>query len=533
MFDSFMIEKLMLVLNQDLKDRHIQRVWAFSREHFVFKMSSTQYLNMRFSAEDYHISLLAQKPEGESLQNAFLMALKKHLENGKILSFEQLKFDRTIHLVIQARNNVQELVQYHLYAEMMGRHSNLILCDEKQLVIQALKYSDLASHQIQMGYPYTALLSDKADPFVSDQFLDEQFMNYKGFHKGLIKLLPVDIKKGTYRNISHWIMQQEDFCLYLKQNFPYDYHLFKNNELSLVETDNLYSMLNTFYAQRKRMPQDHSRTGNLTALLYRRLSQLEDKLHKLAETSREYADLDKFKNFADLIYANLYRIRKGDVLLRTYDFNGVQEIDIPLDPRKTPSQNAQSYYERYQKMQRGIHHVNTQLQLAKTEKDTVGQMLYDLSQYEDVLDLDALEYEMKEMGLIKKAPRKPVQKSVPRIYDFQGNLYYIGRNSTQNEKLAFQTKNRNFVWFHSKDIPGSHVVLHKSLDLVNEEELKFGAKLAAYYSKASLSENTPVDYVKLSQLRKPKGTLPGFVTYVGQKTLYVTPDLQEIKQYEK
>lgn len=519
MFDSFVIEKVCAGLTGRIAGRRVQRIAQLAKDRFAVKFGSQLYLILDISPQSYHISLSAEQPVDQTQPTGFYTGLRKHLDGARLVSVVQHDFDRTVEFRWANRNNVLEPVELSLYLEMMGRHGNAILVDQAGLIIQALKFSDSELHPIVMGEPYSRFGARRQDPFDSEEGLD-QALNYKGFTKALLKLLPGFTRDMSLSQISHWLLEQDSPSLYLADDRYRDYHLFANDELALVETGDVFEAINCYYAQQPDQSKT-SRLANYRQRINQRIKQLADKIALLQGTAREFAQADEWRHQADIIYANLYAIKRGQTEFQGFDFSG-QPVTIELDRELTPSQNAQRLYEKYKKMTRGQATVEQQLALAETELAELEQLGYDLEQISRPAELAEMEHLLMERGLLKR-PRRPAarSKASPLSVMYRDVQYTIGRNSYQNEQLISRIPHRNYVWFHAKGIPGSHVVMHLPIDQADDDHLDYGAKLAASYSKAGPGVKVAVDIVRLGQLKKPKGSAPGFVTFTGQQTVSV------------
>lgn len=519
MFDSFVIERVCTELNERIKGHRVQRISLMAKDRFAFKFSSNRHLIIDLSPQTYHMSLSPDKPVDQSQTTGLYTGLRKHLSGARLLFVKQHDFDRTIELRFGNLNNIMEPVELSLYLEMMGRHANAILVDQAGLIIQALKFSDLEQHPIVMGMPYTAFAPRKKDPFdAKDDFSNA--LEYKGFTRALLRLLPEEMKQKSIAEVSQWLLRAQAPALYKEGNRYKDYHLFRNGELSLVETEDIFEAMNRYYAQQP----DHSKTSHIAnhrQRLEARLKQINEKLERLRETAREFQQADQHKNLADILYANLYSIEPAQGIFEGFDFEG-QAISIELDRAKTATQNAQSHYELYQKMTRGKKTVAQQQAIARKERSILEQLLYDLEQISQHQEIEEFEQVMREHGLLKQTnKRSSPTKSTPIEIIYRDTKYTIGRNSYQNEQLISKVSNRDFVWFHAKGIPGSHVIMHKPMQQADDDLLEYGAKLAASYSKAGPGVKVAVDYIKVGQLKKPRGSAPGFVTFTNQTTVTV------------
>lgn len=535
MFDAFLIERSLKHIENNLEHRRLQKIWESQPGLFYFKFSSTKWILIDLRAESYQITMMDKKPSDRNIQSQFLIALRNHLENGKLIDFKQLNFDRTVKMTFIGTNRIMETVQYHLYVELMGKHSNMILTDREDIVINAHKltpYRTETEHPVRVGESFTPMEAVRLHPLEVTDTLKEVTDFPLGFYNKLVKRLPEELKELPVKELYQKLLEEPGLYLYLKDGNYMDFHLFKTDAFDMEYQEDFFLGIQRFF-DKKKDNLLHSDAKQESALIEHRIKQLDEKREKLISEKKIYEHADSLRRQADAIYANLYQMEQGQEELLTQDLETGEDLKITLNPRLSPSKNAQKYYDKYQKAQRGLLHLERELEKAKEEKDRLSQLLYEAERATTEDEVISLREELMEAGLIKRKKLKRQSKEVsPYHYEFQGITYYIGRNSKQNEKL---TKNspKDFVWMHAKDIPGSHVIIQEKLEILTEEQLHFGAMLAAYYSKAQLSSSVPVDYTQIKQVKKPSGGALGFFNYFNQKTLFVTPREEEITPYKK
>lgn len=535
MFDAFIIQRSIMHIEESLEHRRLQKIWESQPGLFYFKFSTTKWILIDLRAASYQISMLDHKPSDRNIQSQFLIALRNNLENGKIIQLEQLHFDRTIMMKFVGTNRIMESVHYFLYVELMGKHSNMILTDDQHQVINAHKltpYRQESEHPVRVGETYRPMLSNRSHPKDCHELVGELEAYPLGFYKKLIKRLPEDYLQLPVSELYRKLLKQEGLYLYRKDGNYMDFHLFKSDEHENEFHQDFFEGVATFFDKQKDNLL-HSDAKQESALIEHRLKQLSEKIAKLNAERDTYSHADLLRRQADAIYANLYQIETGQATLNTFDLETEKPLTITLNPRLSPSQNAQHYYERYQKAQRGVQHLEREIDKATGDLKLFSQLLYEAENATTEDEVISLREQMMDMGLMKHKVLKRKSKEVsPHHYVFENVSYYIGRNSKQNEKLTKHSP-KDFPWLHAKDIPGSHVIIHKKLDELTEDQLIFGAKLAAYYSKAQQSSGVPVDYTLLKHVKKPSGGALGYFNYFHQKTLYVTPSWEEIKDYKK
>ncbi len=258
----------------------------------------------------------------------------------------------------------------------------------------------------------------------------------------------------------------------------------------------------------------------------------DDKISKLEENLEKTQEAESYKHKGELLLAYLHEIKGKSDKVEVIDYYENKPLIIDLDITKTPLENAQSYYKKYEKLSRSRPALVNQLSLAKEEKFSLQQLLYDVEQVDSSSEVDDLYSELEDLKLIQKQKRAKPLPARPRVFVYLGLRYEVGKNNKQNDEIRRKVKNNDFLWFHAKNIPGSHVILHEEAGKASQEALIFGAKLASYYSRAK-GDLVTVDYTSLSKVKKPKASAPGYVNYHGESRLNVSAISEEILPYEK
>ncbi|MBD3106788.1 NFACT family protein [Bacillus sp. AGMB 02131] len=495
----------------------------------------------------------------------FCMLLRKHLEGAIIENITQHELDRMIIFDIKGRDELGDLSYKKLIVEIMGRHSNIVLVNkENNLILDSIKHVSYAvnSHRaILPGQTYkfppaqqkiNPLTASDEDVLKALDFnagtLDKQLVSaFAGISPLLAKEMLFESKLPTQANVlaafNKLMMpfknNQYNPAIMLKQNKEIFYCIPLASADETVKTfSSLSEMLDRFYFGKAARDRIKQQGQDLERFITNERAKNEKKIKKLKATLTESEKGDQFKLYGELLTANIYQLQIGMKeieVINYYDENGTM-ITIPLDPQKTPSQNAQKYFTKYQKAKNAVEFVTEQIQLASEEVAYFEGLLQQLDSA-DPRDIEEMREELQEGGYLKQRNKKGFKKSkdkkpvLDEYVSSDGDTIYVGKNNKQNEYLTNKFSRRDDIWLHTKDIPGSHVVIRNSEP--SEQTLHEAAVLAAFYSKAKNSSRVPVDYTMIRHVKKPSGSKPGFVIYDNQTTLYVTPDADEVLRMKK
>ena len=548
-FDGFFLHHMIEELRRELVNGRIQKInQPFEQELVLQIRSNRQSHRLLLSAHPVfgRIQLTQTTFENPAQPSTFIMVLRKYLQGAVIESIEQIENDRIVEITVSNKNEIGDHIQATLIIEIMGKHSNILLVDKSSHkileVIKHVGFSQNSYRTLLPGSTYIAPPStDSQNPFtVKDEKLFEILQtqeltakNLQSLFQGLgrdtaneLEKLLVREKLSTFR---HFFGQETKPYLTETSFSPIPF------ENSVGESfANLSNLLDTYYkdkAERDRVKQQASE------LIRRVENELQKNLHKLKKQEKELLATDnaeEFRQKGELLTTFLHQVPndQDQVTLSNYYTN--QPITIALDKALTPSQNAQRYFKRYQKLKEAVKY------LTELIEETKATILY-LESVETVLNQAGLEEiaeireELIQTGFIRRRQREKIQKrKKPEQYLASDGktIIYVGRNNLQNEELTFKMARKEELWFHAKDIPGSHVVISGNLNPSDEVKTD-AAELAAYFSKGRLSNLVQVDMIEVKKLNKPTGGKPGFVTYTGQKTLRVTPDPEKIASMKK
>ena len=548
-FDGFFLHHMIEELRRELVNGRIQKInQPFEQELVLQIRSNRQSHHLLLSAHPVfgRIQLTQTTFENPAHPSTFIMVLRKYLQGAVIESIEQVENDRIVEITVSNKNEIGDHIQATLIIEIMGKHSNILLVDKSSHkileVIKHVGFSQNSYRTLLPGSTYIAPPSTESlNPFtVKDEKLFEILQtqeltakNIQSLFQGLgrdtaneLESLLVSDKLSTFRN---FFSQETKPCLTETSFSPVPFA----NRVG-EPFDNLSELLDTYYrdkAERDRVKQQASE------LIRRVENELQKNRHKLKKQEKELLATDnaeEFRQKGELLTTFLHQVPndQDQVTLDNYYTN--QPITIALDKALTPNQNAQRYFKRYQKLKEAVKY------LTELIEETKATILY-LESVETVLNQAGLEEiaeiraELIQTGFIRRRQREKIQKrKKPEQYLASDGktIIYVGRNNLQNEELTFKMARKEELWFHAKDIPGSHVVISGNLDPSDEVKTD-AAELAAYFSKGRLSNLVQVDMIEVKKLNKPTGGKPGFVTYTGQKTLRVTPDSEKIASMKK
>ena len=548
-FDGFFLHHMVEELRGKLVNSRIQKInQPFEQELVLQIRSNRQSHRLLLSAHPVfsRIQLTQTTFENPAQPSTFIMVLRKYLQGAVIESIEQVENDRIVEITVSNKNEIGDHIQATLIIEIMGKHSNILLVDKSSHkileVIKHVGFSQNSYRTLLPGSTYIAPPSTESlNPFtVKDEKLFEILQTKELTAKNLQSLFQ-GLGRDTANELESILVSEKlsNFRNFFSQaSKPF----LTETSFSPVPFANrvgepfvsLSDLLDTYYkdkAERDRVKQQASE------LIRRVENELQKNRHKLKKQEKELLATDnaeEFRQKGELLTTFLHQVPndQDQVVLDNYYTN--QPITIALDKALTPSQNAQRYFKRYQKLKEAVKY------LTELIEETKATILY-LESVETVLNQAGLEEiaeireELIQTGFIRRRQREKIHKrKKPEQYLASDGktIIYVGRNNLQNEELTFKMARKEELWFHAKDIPGSHVVISGNLNPSDEVKTD-AAELAAYFSKGRLSNLVQVDMIEVKKLNKPTGGKPGFVTYTGQKTLRVTPDPEKIASMKK
>lgn len=494
----------------------------------------------------------------------FTMVLRKYLIGGRIIDIVQQEGDRIVKFLIESSDELGFNSIYSLIVEIMGIHSNITLVRERDnKIMECIKHISPSMNSYRVLYPGIDYKyppkSTKINPFSFNDTTLQDFVNknsiifnknffvscFTGISKPLSEHLFIEYNKKytdfSPQNIYNFIndflntlLDNESFKIYKDENGNYiDFYVTQLNQLennfSFEVLENIHELMDKYYLEKDKQERIKGRSVNLQKLVITNIDRCIKKENKLNDVLKKCEDKDNFKIKGDLLTSYIYSIKKGDRNFTTFNFFSEkgEEITIPLDENKTPSENIQSYYKKYNKLKKSEESAIEQLEKNDEELQYLYSVLTNIENCESYSEIDDIKEELITTGYVRKRKAngkssKKAKSSKPIHYiSSDGIDIFVGKNNIQNDYLSLKFANKNFMWLHTKNIPGSHVIICSNN--IPDNTLVEAATLAAHYSKAKDSSKVPVDYTLVKNLKKPNGANPGMVIYHTNYTMYVEP----------
>lgn len=555
-FDGIVTRAVVSELNGCLLNGKINKIFEPNKNEIllgIYSCGKNYALNICINPVNYRVHLTTHsKPNPQNVFN-FCMVLRKHLTGGTIKKIYMNGLERIIYIDVDCYNDFNDLVTKTIVIELMGKHSNVILLNSDNTIIDSLRHLDKLDNSLRdilPGYKYLVLDSSKQD-FTSSTFDDfykilqntESIATalsnyYTGFSKAGISYILSDLDINTekislddYKRLYKYlkdIISGKPLLCYKIDGKKDDFYV------KLQNSDNFQVnfFIDDFYFGKEEKEKFSSYQNDLLRLILNRLKRLEDKLSTANQSLNECSKMEDYRLYGELITANLYRIQnynQTSITLENYYKNN-EPIDIKLDGSISPSANAKKFFKKYKKLQNTYSIVQKQKELITAEIEYLDSIVYEINNCQTLQDLESVYSEISESLDLKindkNTPKKneKVNSSMPTELTIDGFTILVGKNNKQNDYLTCRIAKSSDLWFHTKDIHGSHVVLKLNKNKPATDSIIYKcATIAAYYSKAKLSQNVPVDYTYIKYVRKPNGAKPGMVIYTNNKTLYVNP----------
>lgn len=543
-FDGFFLHHMTDELRQQLLYGRIQKInQPFNQELVLQIRSNRQNHKLLLSVHPVfsRIQLTRTAFENPAVPTTFIMVMRKYLQGATIENISQIENDRILEISVSNKNEIGDNVAATLIIEIMGKHSNIILIDKASgNIIEAIKHVGFSQNSYRTILPGSSYVTppqtDKRNPFtISDEKLFEilhtedlsarSLQNlFQGLGRDTAAELSQRLTSDKLKIFRAFFTSSTQATLTSKSFTPI---LFADSQ---KEFPSLSQLLDAFYqdkAERDRVNQQASE------LIHRVENELEKNRKKLTKQEQELVateNAEEFRQKGELLTTFLQQVPNNQDQVELDNYYTSEKITIVLDKALTPNQNAQRYFKKYQKLKEAVKHLTGLIEETKETIQYLESVETALSQA-SLTEIAEIREELIQTGFIRRRQREKIQKrKKPEKYLATDGktIILVGRNNLQNDELTFKMAKKEELWFHAKDIPGSHVVITGNLQPSDEVKTD-AAELAAYFSKARLSNLVQVDMIEVKKLNKPTGGKPGFVTYTGQKTLRVTPDEAKIK----
>ena len=574
--DGLVIHCIVNELNKKLLGGKIDKVYQPENDEVVLHIRNNKEnfkLVLSCSASNPRV-YLANNYKKENPINApmFCMLFRKYIQGGNIVNISQIGFERIIKISVESFDELKEKTTKNIIIEIMGRHSNIILTHslDNKIIDSAKRIPPSVSRVRQILPGQTYVLPPKQDKLNP---IDEVSLNlfvdtltsfngpiFKAIYSKFLGVSPVIAKEICFRaNIDENTLIDEISSNDISKVYKEFHNLFKfiNNNiynpsmiidesidkvldfscinlsqfsnLSIINDDSISKILENYYATKDIKDRIHQRSSDLRKSISIKLDRLYNKLNKQEKELIESENAEIYKIKGELITSYIYMIEKGMESVEVANFYDPEykNITISLNPNFTPSENAQKYFKKYNKMKTAKKEITSQIEITKEEINYLENIILSIENCENLAELMDIREELSKVGYLRaKNNIKKETKLTTKPHEFissNGFKILVGKNNKQNDNLTLKIASNEDIWMHTKNIPGSHVIIKTEGKEVPDETIFEGAMLAAFFSKSKMSSQVPVDYTKKKNVKKPNGSKPGMVIYETNSTIYVTP----------
>lgn len=573
-FDGITMFCMTNELNTILNNARIDKILQPEYDEIVLSVRAggrNRKLVLSASSNNPRIHFTTIQKENPEKAPMFCMLLRKHLLGGKIVGVTQPDFERIIKIHIESRNEMGDTSVKSLIIEIMGRVSNIILCDGENKILGSVKHIDFSVSQIRQlipGMMYQMPPSQgKINPLTAKK--EEIFSLLENYELGADKFLlnnftgigPVSAREIAYRffglcdenclmmtnekkeKFAEYIFEffkkinAGEFCpvlIYKKEGNIWDFcgiDISQYQDLANVKKfESLNDAVDEFYKTKDFSERIAQKSSSLSKFIENNIQRCQKKYALQQQKLKDCKNKEKYKMYGDLITANIYKIGDADKeLVAENYYDNMEVIKIELLPELSASKNAQRYYKLYQKLKNAEVETKKQLKLTSLELYYLESVKENLQIAESERDINEIRDELYNQGYhVKRVEKSKTRKSVSKPLEYRlsdGFVAYVGRNNTQNDELTLRMSKSNDLWFHTKFIHGSHTVIKTNGEKPSDDVIVEAAKICAYYSKARNSANVPVDYTIIKNVKKPSGAKPGMVIYDNYNTVNVKPEI--------
>lgn len=560
-FDGIVTKAIASELNM-LSGARIDKIFQPNLNNVIIGMylNGINYaLNISIDSSNYRINLTTHSKPNPKIAPNFCMVLRKHLIGLHIKNIITNNLERVITIEFEGFNDIDDLISKKIVIELMGRHCNIVLLDSGNTIIDSLRHinSENANRIIVPHIKYIYPKTDKKnflDCIDFETFIEslktENVSNslnisnsFNGISKKYISFIENEINSSNLEDIYNYlknVINNTDSLNLEFKNIDNDYFLVPSSN---SKPFSLNFFIDDFYYTKESMQELKNYKDTVLKLILSTFEKYKKRLKNMDSKLRDCDNIEKYKLYGELITANLYRIPNNNIneitLENYYDNNKV--ITIELDERYSPSINAKRFYKKYNKLKNTLEIVSKQKEETINELAYLESIIYELNTANTIEDISEILDELSDNDMFKdkienimnKNKKLNIKKSNltknktvsfnPLKYKINDFTLLVGRNNKENDYLTSKYAKKTDIWFHTKDIHGSHGVLILNNKTPNQDILTKCAEIVAYHSKAKLSSNVPVDYCEVKFVKKPKGSKPGMVIYTNNSTLYVNP----------
>lgn len=577
-FDGITIANIVSDLNQTIVGGKIHKIAQPENDELIFTIKNQKNTYRLFISASASLPLIylteTNKPSPLTAPN-FCMLLRKHIGSGRIMAVTQPGMERIIRITIDHLNELGDLCTKYLIIEIMGKHSNIIFCNENDQIIDSIKH--VSAHmssvrEVLPGRPYfIPATQEKLNPFelteqmIYDHIFTKPCTTAKAIYTSVTGISPLMAEEICHRagidggiptdglndleklHLSHIFLRFVDDIkqglfepnIIYKGKEPIEFaalHLTQFEDMESVSYDNISQVLETYYAEKNIVTKIRQKSIDLRKIVQTALERNIKKYQLQQKQMKDTEKKEKYRIWGELINTYGYGLEPGAKSMEALNYYTNEMVTIPLDPTMTPQENAKKYFDKYGKLKRTEEALESLLQETDSEithLESIATSL-DIALSED--DLVQIKEEMMDYGYIKRkytGGKKVKITSKPFHYiSSDGYHMYVGKNNFQNEELSFKFATGNDWWFHAKGQPGSHVIVKTNGDELPDRTFEEAGRLAAYYSKGKQAPKVEIDYTQKKNLKKPNGSKPGFVVYYTNYSLMIEPDIRGIQQIQ-
>lgn len=577
-FDGITIANIVSELNHTITGGKINKIAQPENDELIITIKNQRQQYRLFLSASASLPLIylteVNKPSPLTAPN-FCMLLRKHIGSGKILSVTQPGMERIIRFTIEHLNELGDLCIKYLIVEIMGKHSNIIFCNENDQIIDSIKH--VSAHmssvrEVLPGRPYfIPVTQEKKNPLeltediLSNEILSRPVATSKALYTGITGISPLMAEEICHRanidggiptdglssleklHLSHTLLsllediRSESFTpnIVYQGREPVEFAPFpltQYEDLKTVEYPSISQVLETYYAEKNIVTKMRQKSVDLRKIVQTALDRNLKKYQIQQKQMKDTEKKEKYRIWGELINTYGYGLEPGVKSMEALNYYTNENITIPLDPTLTPQENAKKYFDKYSKMKRTAEALDHLLQETKSEIEHLESISasLDIALSED--DLAQIKEEMIEYGYIRRkytGGKKIKITSKPFHYlSSDGYHIYVGKNNFQNEELSFKFATGNDWWFHAKGQPGSHVIVKTNGEELPDRTFEEAGRLAAYFSRGRQAPKVEIDYTQKKNLRKPNGAKPGFVVYYTNYSLLIEPDISGLTQLQ-
>ncbi|MEY8296059.1 NFACT RNA binding domain-containing protein [Emergencia timonensis] len=553
-FDGIITCAMVKELQNKIYLGKIEKVYQPENDELVFHIhTKTGNVKLFASVGSAHARLhfIEENPKNPPVPLAFCMLLRKHLQGGRIVEISQKDSERIIEISLETLNELGFNVSKKLIFEIMGKHSNIILVDMTTgKIIDSIKRVSIDVNRVRQvlpgkEYEYPPVQDKIPFKVITADQLGAIDANSKAILSQVGGISPAIAWELTAKKDRYGFLQQilESIAsgtfvprVYLdEKDVPQEFHITDLTEYEdaarRMDFQTLSQCLAYYFDNKASSNRARQKSHDLVKSVTTTLDKLYLKKQRLSEDLLKAENSEDLRLYGELLTANMHLIKPGDKSVEVVNYYDNSTVKIPLDERHTPAKNAQQYFKRYGKAKTAVKEKQIQLEEVDDDIKYLESVLSYLNNTDSIEEIEALRTELIETGYIRRRKttfKEKKYKPQPHRYETtDGFTVLVGRNNKENDYLTLKTASKADIWFHTKDIPGSHVIVQTDGKELSESDIFEAAAIAAYHSKGRTSENVPVDYVAVRYVKKPAGAKPGMVIFTNNKTVWVNPGLPE------